>query len=195
MAEISAKMVNELRQRSGAGMMECKKALVESNGNMEEAVTVLRKKGVANAAKRIGREASEGIIQSYIHGGGRIGVLVELNCETDFVAKNEEFHNLAKDICVHVAATAPLYVSADEIPTDVEARERDIAAGQCVGKPSNAVEKIVEGKLAKWRDEVCLLSQPFVKDQQISVGEYITQMIAKIGENIKVKRFVRYQVK
>jgi elongation factor Ts len=194
MVEISAKMVNDLRQMSGAGMMECKKALVESNGDVETAVAILRKKGVASAAKRAGRDASEGIIQAYIHSGGRVGVLLELNCETDFVAKNEAFHQLARDVCMHIAAMSPAYVSADEIPTELEDKERTIAVEQCAGKPPNAIEKIVSGKIAKWHSEICLLDQPFVKDQEHTVGAHISQMIAKIGENIKIGRFVRYQI-
>ncbi|MDR1232747.1 MAG: translation elongation factor Ts [Puniceicoccales bacterium] len=194
MVEISAKMVNDLRLRSGAGMMECKKALVETQGDMEEAIVFLKKRGIINAAKKSGREAAEGIIQSYIHSGGRIGVLLELNCETDFVAKNETFQQLAKDICMHIAAMSPSYVSADAIPPEVEARERSIAAEQCAGKPANAMEKIISGKIAKWHSEVCLLDQPFIKAQEISVGTYIAQSVATIGENIKVSRFVRYQI-
>ncbi|MDR2432934.1 MAG: translation elongation factor Ts [Puniceicoccales bacterium] len=194
MAEISAKMVNDLRQRSGAGMMECKKALVETKGDMEEAIVLLKKRGIINAAKKSGREAAEGIIQSYIHSGGRIGVLLELNCETDFVAKNETFQQLAKDICMHIAAMSPIYVSASDIPPEVEAKERFIAAEQCAGKPANAMEKIISGKLAKWHSEVCLLDQPFIKAQEISVGACIAQSVATIGENIKIGRFVRYQI-
>ena len=194
MVEISAKIVNDLRQRSGAGMMECKKALVEMNGDMEEAIALLKKKGIANAAKKAGRDASEGIIQAYVHNGGRVGVLLELNCETDFVAKNEEFQQLARDICMHIAAMSPVYVSADEIPPELEDSERAIAAEQCAGKPANAIEKIVAGKLAKWHGEICLLDQPFVKDQQHSVGAHVAQMIARTGENIRIKRFVRYQI-
>ncbi|MDR2778970.1 MAG: translation elongation factor Ts [Puniceicoccales bacterium] len=194
MVEISAKIVNDLRQRSGAGMMECKKALVESQGDIEEAIILLKKRGIVNAAKKAGREASEGVIQSYIHSGGRIGVLLELNCETDFVAKNEAFQRLAKDICMHIAAMAPVYVSADDIPQEVEDKERSIAAEQCAGKPANAMEKIISGKLAKWHSEVCLLEQPFIKAQDISIKAYIAQSVATIGENIKVGRFVRYQI-
>ncbi|MDR1457618.1 MAG: translation elongation factor Ts [Puniceicoccales bacterium] len=194
MVEISAKMVNDLRQRSGAGMMECKKALVETQGDMEKAILSLKKRGIINAAKKSGREAMEGTIQSYIHSGGRIGVLLELNCETDFVAKNETFQQLAKDICLHIAAMSPIYVSASDIPPEVEARECSIAAEQCAGKPANAAEKIISGKLAKWHSEVCLLDQPFVKVQEISVGAYIAQSVATIGENIRVGRFVRYQI-
>lgn len=194
MAEINAKMVNDLRQMTGAGMMECKKALVESNGNVEEAIDILKKKGVASAAKRAGRDASEGIIQSYIHLGGRVGVLLELNCETDFVAKNESFQQLAKDICMHIAAMSPMYVSAEDIPADLEDKERAIALEQCKGKPEKAIESIVAGKLKKWHSEICLLDQPFVKNQDITVGAHITQAIATIGENIKVGRFTRYQI-
>ncbi|MDR2776742.1 MAG: translation elongation factor Ts [Puniceicoccales bacterium] len=194
MAEINAKMVNDLRQRSGAGMMECKKALVGTQGDMEEAIVLLKKRGIINAAKKSEREAAEGIIQSYIHNGGRVGVLLELNCETDFVAKNETFQQLAKDICMHIAAMSPIYVSASDIPPEVETRERSIAAEQCAGKPANAMEKIISGKLAKWHSEVCLLDQPFIKAQEISVGAYIAQSVAAIGENIKVGRFVRYQI-
>lgn len=194
MTEINAKLVNDLRQRTGAGMMECKKALVEAGGNVDDAIVILKKKGVASAAKKAGRDASEGIIQSYIHPGGRVGVLLELNCETDFVAKNETFQKLAKDICMHIAAMSPLYISPEEIPSEVEDKERSIAMEQCVGKPEKAIEKIVAGKLAKWHSEVCLLNQPFVKEQERSVGEYIAQAIANIGENIKIGRFVRYQL-
>ena len=176
MTEINAKLVNDLRQRTGAGMMECKKALVEAGGNVDDAIVILKKKGVASAAKRAGRDASEGIIQSYIHPGGRVGVLLELNCETDFVAKNETF------------------ISPEEIPSEIEDKERSIAMDQCAGKPEKAIEKIVAGKLAKWHSEVCLLNQPFVKEQEHSVGEYIAQAVANIGENIKIGRFVRYHL-
>jgi elongation factor Ts len=194
MVEIDAKMVNDLRQRSGAGMMECKKALVEANGDREVAATILRKKGIASAAGRAGRDASEGIVEAYIHAGGRIGVLLELNCETDFVAKNEAFHRLAKDICMHVAAMAPTYVSAADIPPELAEKERAIAVEQCAGKPPNAIEKIVAGKLAKWHGEICLLDQPFVREQEHTVGAHIAHAAAQIGENIRVGRFTRYQI-
>ncbi|MDR2738151.1 MAG: translation elongation factor Ts [Puniceicoccales bacterium] len=194
MVEISAKMVNDLRQRTGGGLMECKKALLESNGDEENAIAILKKKGIAGAAKKAGRDASEGIIQSYIHGGGKIGVLLELNCETDFVAKNEAFHQLARDICMHIAAMSPIYVSSDEILPELEEKERAIAIEQCAGKPPSAVEKIVAGKMAKWYSEVCLLDQPFVKEQDHTVGNHIAQAVARIGENIKVGRFVRYKI-
>jgi elongation factor Ts len=187
-------MVNELRQKTGISLMECKKALVEANGNQDEAAMILKKKGIASAEKKAGRDASEGAIQSYIHQGARVGVLLELKCETDFVAKNEDFLKLARDICMHIAAMAPAYVSPEDIPAGDIAREREIAAEQCVGKPANAVEKIVEGKLAKWYGEQCLLHQPFVKNQDQTVEAYIAEWISKIGENIRVGRFTRYQI-
>jgi elongation factor Ts len=194
MSSIGADMVNELRRRTGAGLMECKKALVEANGDFGEATVILRKKGIASAERKAGRDASEGAIQAYIHPGARIGVLLELNCETDFVAKNEEFLKLAKDICMHIAAMSPVYISPSDVPAVDVAREREIAAEQCKGKPANAVEKIVEGKLAKWYGERCLLKQPFVKKQEQTVEEYIAEWIGKIGENIKVGGFTRYSI-
>ncbi len=194
MSEINVSMVNELRQRTGAGLMDCKKALVESNGDFDKAIIVLKKKGIASAEKKAGRDASEGVIQSYIHPGARIGVLLELKCETDFVAKNEEFLKLARDICMHIAAMSPQYVSPEDIPSDIIARERDIAAAQCKDKPAHAIENIIAGKLSKWYTEQCLLKQPFVKNQEQTVENYIAEWIAKIGENIKVGRFVRFQI-
>ncbi len=194
MSEITANMVNGLRQRSGAGMMECKKALVESNGDFEQAMIILKKKGIASAEKKAGRDASEGVIQSYIHPGAHVGVLLELKCETDFVAKNEEFLRLARDICMHIAAMSPQYISPDDVPDEVVSRERDIAMSQCQGKPTNAIERIVEGKLAKWYSEQCLLKQQFIKNQDQTVENYITEWISKIGENIKVGRFARFQI-
>ncbi|HQU08771.1 MAG TPA: translation elongation factor Ts [Opitutales bacterium] len=191
---ITAAMVNELRGRTGAGLMDCKKALVEANGDYEEAITILKKKGIASAAKRAGREATEGLIESYIHFGGKIGVLVEMGCETDFVARNEEFRNLAKDICMQIAAMSPLYVSRDEVAQDLVAKEREVAIAQCEGKPAAAIDKIVEGKLDKWFAQICLLEQSLFKDQEIAVRDYIAQMITKIGENIIVRRFARYQL-
>jgi elongation factor Ts len=194
MSGISAGMVNELRQRTGAGLMECKKALVEANGDFEKATVILRKRGIASAEKKSGRDTNEGVIQSYIHPGARIGVLLELNCETDFVAKNEEFLKLARDVCMHIAAMAPKYISPLDIPAEDIAREREIAAEQCKGKPTGAVEKIIEGKIAKWYGEQCLLKQPFVKNQEQTVEAYVAEWISKIGENIRVGRFVRYQI-
>jgi elongation factor Ts len=187
-------MVNELRQRTGAGLMECKKALVEASGNFEEAAVILKKKGIASAERKSGRDASEGAIQAYIHPGARVGVLLELNCETDFVAKNEEFLKLARDICMHIAAMAPKYISPADIPAEEIAREREIAAEQCKGKPAGAVEKIIEGKLAKWYGEQCLLKQPFVKNQEQTVEVHVAEWIGKIGENIKIGKFARYQI-
>lgn len=194
MVEISAKMVGELRERTGAGLMDCKKALVECNGNFDDAITFLKKKGVASALKKAGRDASEGIVESYIHNGGRVGVLLELNCETDFVAKNEEFHLLARDLCMHVAAANPLYVCAEEVPADVIAKEREIAASQVAGKPANVIEKIVQGKIEKFLAGVCLMDQPFVKNPDMTVRELLHSAISKMGENMRVSRFVRYQI-
>lgn len=194
MSEITANMVNELRQRTGAGLMECKKALAESNGDFDNAVVILKKKGIASAEKKAGREASQGAIQAYIHPGARVGVLLELKCETDFVAKNEAFLQLARDICMHIAAMSPSYISPEDVPGEVVAKEREIAAAQCKDKPAQAIERIIEGKLIKWYSEQCLLKQAFVKNQDQTVENYIAEWVAKIGENIKVGRFSRFQV-
>ncbi|HAI51801.1 MAG: translation elongation factor Ts [Limnochordia bacterium] len=195
MAEITAAMVKELREKTGAGMMDCKKALLETKGDMDAAVDYLREKGLAAAAKKAGRIAAEGLVTSYIHMGGRIGVLVEVNCETDFVAKTEEFAQLAKDIAMHIAASKPEYVSRDEIPESVLEHERSIyrAIARNEGKPEHIIDKIVEGRLEKFIQEVCLLEQPFVKDPDLTVGDLLKEKIAKIGENIAVRRFVRYE--
>lgn len=194
MMEITAKMVAALRERTGAGLIDCKKALQESGGDEAKAVTVLKKKGMASAAKKAGRSAQEGLIGSYIHMGGKLGVLVEVNCETDFVARNEEFKQLVTDICMQIAAANPLYLSREAIPADVIANESEIAKAQCAGKPEAAIAKIVEGKLNKWYGEVCLLDQAFVKDGSVTIRDLIASKIAKIGENIVIKRFVRFQV-
>ncbi len=191
---ITATMVNELRAQTGAAMMDCKKALVESNGNFEEATTLLRKKGAASAAKRADRAAKEGAVYSYIHTGGKVGVLVEVNCETDFVGRNDDFKALVHDIALHIAAAAPSYVTREEVPEADLAKERDIASAQVQGKPPAAVQKIVEGKLEKYYATVCLLDQPFVKNPEKSIKTVITEAIAKTGENIVVRRFVRYQL-
>jgi elongation factor Ts len=191
---ISATMVNDLRKQTGAGLLDCKKALTESNGNVEEAITILRKKGAASAAKKADRDTREGLIESYIHVGGKVGVLIEVNCETDFVARNDEFRQFVKDLCLQIAAANPLYVSRDQVPEADLTSERDIAAAQVVGKPPAAVQKIVEGKLEKFYSTVCLLDQPFVKLAEKSVKEMITEKISKIGENIQIRRFVRYQL-
>ncbi len=194
MSEISAKLVAELRAQTGAGLMDCKKALVEAAGDAEKAVAILRKKGVATAAKKAGREAAEGVIESYIHLGGKVGVLVELKCETDFVAKNDAFKSLARDIAMHVAAASPLYVSREDVPEEVVEKEREIAASQAEGKPPQAIQKIVEGKLDKYFSTICLLEQPFVKNPDQSVRDLLTENVAKMGENLVVGRFARYQL-
>lgn len=191
---ISASMVNDLRAQTGAAMMDCKKALVETNGNVEEAITILRKKGAASAAKRSDRTAKEGTIYSYIHTGGKVGVLIEVNCETDFVGRNDDFKALAHDLALHIAAANPSYVTRDQVPEAELNNERDIAAAQVAGKPPAAVQKIVEGKLEKYYATVCLLDQPFVKNPDKSIKEVLTETIAKTGENIVVRRFVRYQL-
>jgi elongation factor Ts len=191
---ISATMVNDLRAQTGAAMMDCKRALVETNGNVEEAITILRKKGAASAAKRADRSAKEGTIYSYIHTGGKVGVLIEVNCETDFVGRNDDFKSLAHDLALHIAAANPLYVSRDQVPEAELANERDIAAAQVAGKPPAAVQKIVEGKLEKYYATVCLLDQPFVKNPDKSIKDVLTETIAKTGENIVVRRFTRYQL-
>ncbi len=191
---ITAQMVNDLRAATGAGLLDCKKALTEANGNVEEATTILRKKGAASAAKKADRATKEGLIESYIHVGGKVGVLLEVNCETDFVARNEDFKQLCKDVCLQIAAANPLYVSRDQVPEADLAKEREIAAAQVQGKPPAAVQKIVEGKLDKYYSTICLLDQPFVKLPEKTVKEIITEKITKIGENIQVRRFTRYQL-
>jgi elongation factor Ts len=191
---INAKMVNSLRLLTGAGLLDCKKALMEANGNVEEAITILRKKGAASAAKKADRTTKEGLIESYIHHSGKVGVLIEVNCETDFVARNDGFKAFVKDLCLQISATSPLYVSRDQVPEDEIAKERDIAAAQVQGKPPAAAQKIVDGKLEKHYSTVCLLDQPFVKEPEKTVKELLTEAIAKTGENIQVRRFVRYQL-
>lgn len=191
---ITAQMVNELRGVTGAGLLDCKKALTEAQGNVEEATTILRKKGAASAAKKADRVAKEGIVESYIHVGGKVGVLIEVNCETDFVARNDEFRAFVKDLCLQIAAASPLYVTREEVPEADLNKERDIAAAQVLGKPPAAVQKIVEGKLEKYYSTVCLVDQPFVKQPEKTVKEMITHQISKTGENIQVRRFVRFQL-
>ena len=194
MADVSASMVKELREKTGAGMMDCKKALAESGGDFAKAEEFLRKKGLASAAKKAGRLASEGAVGSYVHMGGKIGVLVEVNCETDFAARNEAFQALVKDVAMHVAAAAPLYVRREEVPAEVVAKELEIAKAQMreQKKPEAIIEKIAQGKVDKFYKEVCLLEQPFVKDDKKSVQEMITEQVSKIGENIQVRRFARF---
>jgi elongation factor Ts len=193
---ISAQMVKDLRERTGAPMMDCKSALTEANGDIEKAIDVLRKKGLSSAAKKAGRVATEGVVASYIHAGGKIGVLVEVNCETDFVARTDQFGELVKDIAMHIAAAEPRYVGREEVTSDDIEKEREILREQALasGKPAAVVDKIVEGRISKFYSEVCLLEQPFVKDPDTTVGDLITAKIAKIGENIKVRRFVRYRL-
>ncbi len=194
MAEISAQLVNDLRAKTGAGLMDCKRALVESNGDQALAIESLRKKGIASAVKKADRSANEGVIMSYIHLGGKVGVLIEVNCETDFVAKNDQFQALAKDLCMQIAAASPLFVAREQVPAELLEKEKEIAAAQVLGKPPQAVEKIVQGKIDKWYGTVCLLEQPFVKDQNKTVKEYIAENIARTGENIVVRRFTRYAI-
>ncbi|MEN8725890.1 MAG: translation elongation factor Ts [Lentimonas sp.] len=192
--QINAKMVGELRGSTGAGLMDCKKALVESEGDVDKAVEILRKKGVATAAKKSGRDASDGLIDTYIHLGGKVGVMVEVSCESDFVAKTDDFKQLVRDIAMHIAATSPACVSRDDIDPALIEAERKVAAGQAEGKPEHAVEKIVEGKINKYLSESCLLEQAYVKNPDQTVQEIMTAMIAKMGENMVIKRFARFQV-
>jgi elongation factor Ts len=196
MAEISATMVKKLREKTSAGMMDCKKALLEVKGDMDKAVEFLRKKGLATAQKRAGRAMTEGTIQSYIHMTGKLGVLVEVNCETDFVAKNEDFQEFAKNIAMHIAASNPLGIKPEDVSEEIIDSEKDIYRAQALdmGKPENLLDKIVEGKLKKFYQENCLLNQPFVRDPDISIADLMNELIAKIGENITIKRFIRYQI-
>ena len=191
---ITAQMVADLREKTGAGLLDCKKALTESNGNLEEAITILRKRGAASAAKKADRATKEGLVESYIHVGSKVGVLIEVNCETDFVARNDEFRAFVKDLCLQIAAASPTYVSREEVPESEVAKEREIAIAQVQGKPPAAVQKIVEGKIDKFYATVCLVDQPFVKQPEKTVKELLTAQIARIGENIQVRRFVRFQV-
>ena len=196
MANISAAMVKQLREKTGAGMMDCKNALSEVKGDIEKAIEFLRKKGLATAQKRAGRVLSEGIIQSYIHMNGKLGVLVEVNCETDFVAKNEDFQEFAKNIAMHIAASNPLGITPEDVSEEIIEKEKEIYRAQALdmGKPENVTDKIVEGKLNKFYQESCLLNQPYVRDTDMSVADLLNGLIARIGENISIKRFVRYQI-
>ncbi len=195
-ATISAKEVSELRSRTGAGMMDCKKALQDTEGDLDKALQLLRQKGIAKAEKRSGRSAKEGAIGSYVHFNGRVAVLVEVNCETDFVARTDDFQNLVRDLAMHIASARPLAVSPDEIPADVVERERAIFEAQVAesGKPEQVRPKIVEGKLKKFYQENVLLRQPYVKDDKKTVGDLVSEVSAKVGENIVVRRFVRYEL-
>ncbi len=194
--DINTEMVKELRARTGAGVLDSKKALQETQGNMDRAIELLREKGLARAAKKAGREAKEGLVESYTHAGGRIGVMVEVNCETDFVARTADFKTLAHDIAMQIAATNPRYVQPEDLPTDVLESERNIYRAQLAEekKPAHIIDKIVEGKLQKFYEDVCLMNQAFIKDPNLKVVDLITQAIAKLGENIQVRRFVRYEL-
>ena len=195
MSEISAKMVAELRAKTGAGLMDCKKALAEASGNEEQAIDILRKKGIASAAKKADRSASDGLVESYIHMGGKVGVLVELNCETDFVAKTDDFKALVRDIAMHIAATNPICVNREDIPADIVEKEKEIAASQVdSNKPANIIEKIVAGKLEKFYQENALMEQPFVKNTDQTIAEMLKEQIAKMGENMVIRRFARFQI-
>ncbi len=193
---ISAKLVKELRERTGAGMMDCKKALQEADGDLEKAAEFLREKGLAAAARKAGRIATEGMVESYIHGNGRIGVLVEINCETDFVAKTDEFRELAKNIAMQIAAANPEYVKREDVPEEQINKEREILRTQAVneGKPEKIVEKMVDGRLEKFFQEICLMEQPYIRDPEKKVRDLITEKIATIGENIKIRRFARFEL-
>ena len=186
--------VKTLRFKTSAGMMECKEALKEAGGDIDKAIAVLRKKGIAKAAKKSSRIAGQGVVESYIHMGGRIGVIIEVNCETDFVARNEDFQKTVKDLAMQVAAAHPLYVSREDVPAELVEKEKEIYRTQVKDKPENVVEKIIEGKLNKYYSDVCLLEQPHIKDTDKTITNILTELIGKIGENIQVKRFVRYEV-
>jgi elongation factor Ts len=193
---ISAAQVKELRDKTGAPMMDCKKALTEARGDVEEAIVILRKRGIASAAKKAARVTSEGSVSSYIHAGGKIGVLLEVNCESDFVARTDDFRELTRDICMHIAATDPKFIRREDVTADAFEKEKEIYRAQAAqtGKPAAVVEKIVEGKMGKFYEEVCLLDQPFIKDQTMTVGQLIASKIGKLGENISVRRFARFKV-
>lgn len=193
---ITTDMIKELRERTGVGMMDCKRALQEADGNMDKAVEYLREKGLAAAAKKAGRIAAEGIVESYIHLGGRIGVLIEVNCETDFVAKTSEFKSFVRDMAMQIAASKPEYVSDAEIPAEVLDKEREILRAQALneGKPEKIVDKMVEGRIHKYKQEICLLDQQFVKDPDKTISQVLNEQIAKIGEKISIRRFVRYEM-
>lgn len=200
MATITAEMVKNLREKTGAGMMECKKALSETGGNEEQAIEALRKAGLASAKKREGRIAAEGVVGAYIHMGGKVGVLVEVNCETDFVARGEDFQQFVKDVAMHICASEPQFVTKEEVPAELVEKERRIAFETAkadpknANKPDNIIEKMVEGRLSKFFTEAVLLEQPFVKDQSITIGELMTQMTAKTGEKVSIRRFTRYKM-
>lgn|SRR3989338_1978194 len=191
---VSVDLIKQLREKTNAPMMDCKKALMESQGDLKVATEILKKRGQIVALKKAGRAAKEGLIESYIHSNNKIGVLLEVNCETDFVARNEEFRRFAKDVCMQVAASSPAYVSREEVPKSITDREKEILKEHVKGKPENVAGKIIEGKLEKFYSEVCLMDQPFIKDDKMTIKEYLGSLIGKIGENIVVRRFVRFQL-
>ena len=193
---ITAAQVKELREATGVGMMECKKALTETNGDMEKAMEWLRKKGIASAEKKSGRVAAEGVVEAYLHMGGKIGVMVEVNCETDFVAKTPEFKAFVRDIAMHIAAANPAYLNRDEVPAEILDKEREILRAQALneGKPEKIVDRMVEGRVEKYYKDNCLVDQPFVKDPNMTIAQYVTQRVQMTGENIKIRRFVRYEM-
>jgi elongation factor Ts len=195
-AEVTANLIKDLRERTGAGMADCKKALVETSADMDKAIDYLRAKGLAKAAKKAGREATEGLVSSYIHGGGRIGVLLEVNCETDFVARNEDFQQFSRDVSMQIAAMAPQFVRKDEVPADVVEREKAVLVAKAKesGKPEAIAIKMVDGQISKWMKEICLLDQPFLKDNDKTIEQVQQELVAKIGENIKIRRFVRFEL-
>ena len=194
--EVTATLIKDLRERTGAGMSDCKKALTEVGGDMDKAIDYLRTKGLAKAAKKAGREATEGAVVSYIHGGGRIGVLVEINCETDFVARNEDFQGFTREVALQIAAMSPQFVRKDEVPNDVISREREVllAKAKESGKPEPVMQKMVDGQISKWMKEICLLDQAWVKNPDKTIDQVQQELIAKIGENIKIRRFVRFEL-
>lgn len=195
MAKITSQMVKELRERTQAGMMDCKRALEETGGDMEKAIDYLREKGLADAAKKSGRVAAEGLVEAYIHGEGRIGVLIEVNCETDFVAKTDDFKELVRELAMQVAALKAEYVSREDVPEELVAREREIIRQQALneGRPEHVIDRIVDGRIDKFYEQICLLEQPYVRDNDKTIGEMIQERIAAIGENIQVRRFVRFE--
>jgi elongation factor Ts len=196
MADITAALVNELRQRTGAGMMECKKALVEAKGDIGEAEVILRKRGIAGAAKKAGRVTKQGLIGTYIHAGGQLGVMVEVNCESDFVARTDDFKELVHDVAMHIAAADPRFLRREEVPADLIEKEKEIARDRArnEGKPEKILDRIVEGRISKFYEEVCLLDQPFVKEATVTIEQLVKQKIAKLGENIGIARYVRFKV-
>jgi elongation factor Ts len=196
MAAITAALVNELRQRTGAGMMECKKALVEANGDIGEAEVILRKRGIAGAAKKAGRATRQGLIGTYIHAGGQLGVMVEINCESDFVARTDDFKELVHDVAMHIAAADPKYLRREDVPAEILDKEKEIARDRArnEGKPDKVLERIVEGRISKYYEEVCLLDQPFVKEATVTIDQLVKSKIAKLGENMSIARYIRFKV-